>query len=623
MTPFADLFSALLGPWSAGIGACLLGLALTPGMIHLARRRGWVDQPSADRWHDRPVALMGGIAIAGAAAGGLLLGGVSALPVGVLVGSGFVFAVGLYDDVWSISPTAKVLAQVLAAVLVLYEGIAFWQGAPSGVSMPLTFLWVIGVMNAVNLIDGIDGLAATIAAVAAAALALMSSALGLAGWAVVGASLAGASLGFLAYNVPPARIFMGDCGSLFLGYILAVLALVVQGAGGPVAGPLVPVAVLAVPIFDTTFVTVTRLLRGRSVTEGGTDHTHHRLIELGLSERKAVVTLAAVSMAFGGLALSTLWISPPLVVAIVLLGLVACGIAGGYLDVATSAEPSPTAQRPGALSARIGAVMRTFVGGAHWKAVLGLVADLLVVGAAFVVAMHLRHGGAPPDDLMAFGYRVLPGLIAIKLLVFYACGLYRGIWRHAGTSEIVRLILASMGGSLLAMGGWALAAGGSPPVSLFVIDGLVTTAAVGGVRFSFRALRQAVAAHTDGGRRALVVGTGTPTVLLVRYLREHPDSQRTVVGLLDEDAGQKGRQLQGTKVLGSYEDLPRLCEEQDVEEVVVPVEATTTAQRRALREQCAPLEVDCLQFAVSLDAEANPESAPVASPVGNGARRET
>lgn len=141
------------------------------------------------------------------------------------------FAVGLFDDLWTVPPAAKLLVQVLAVVLLLYAGHAFWQGEPAWVSLPLTFLWVIGVINAINLIDGIDGLAAGITAVAAGALVLISLALGQIGLASVAAALVGASLGLLIYNAPPARIFMGDCGSLLLGYLLAVGTLGIQGSG--------------------------------------------------------------------------------------------------------------------------------------------------------------------------------------------------------------------------------------------------------------------------------------------------------------------------------------------------------------------------------------------------------
>lgn len=549
------------------------------------------------------MALMGGVAIAVALLVGVMVGRAGGgLPLwtggSVWIGAALVFLVGFVDDRWGISPTTKIVAQVLATVCVLYAGHAFWRGAPAEISIPLTFFWVIGVTNAVNLIDGIDGLAASIAAVAAAALAVASATVGLSSWAIVGAAIAGASLGFLPYNAPPARIFMGDCGSLLLGYSLATISLAVQGSGGPVAGTLIPVVVLAVPVFDTTFVTVTRLLRGQSVAEGGNDHTHHRLIALGLSEGRATAVLAVVSVVFGSVALSTLWIPPALAIAVVLIGFVGCAVAGGYLRAATTPGDDPTAG-PDSLSARFGALFQRFFGGVQWKSVLGVGADLAVVGASFVIALHLRYGGAPPEELRLLTYRGLPAIIGVKLIVFYAFGLYRGIWRHAGTPEIVRLLAASALSTLLSLAGWALWTG-ELPVALFVIDWMVATAAVGSIRFLFRALRQSVAAHVGDERRALIYGSGAIEVLLVRYLRHHPRFQYAVAGLLDEDPSRHGRRLQGTTVLGAPEDLPRLCEVHDVEEVIVPVYTTTAAEREALQDQCVRLGVDCQLFSVAL-----------------------
>lgn len=324
----SETASAGIVPLVGGSAALLGALALTPLLIRLARRGGWVDRPSEDRWSDRPVALLGGVAIAAAVLiGGAVSGATLADEWPVWVGAGLVFAVGLADDLWRVPPAGKVLAQGLATALLLYAGYAFWEGGPVWASLPLTFLWVVGVTNAFNLLDSMDGLAAGITVIAAGVLLLINVTLGQIEFAVVAAVLAGAALGFLVYNAPPARVFMGDCGSLFLGYMLAAAALGVQGSGRPVVGTLVPIAVLAVPIGDTTFVTVTRLLRGRRVTDGGTDHVHHRLVRLGLSERTTVGVLWGVGAAFGSAAWVALWGGPSLALA----------VAGGCLAVVIAA----------------------------------------------------------------------------------------------------------------------------------------------------------------------------------------------------------------------------------------------------------------------------------------------
>ena len=606
--------SALIPVLGGGV-ALLVALGLTPLVLRMARRRGWIAHPSRDRWHDEPVALLGGIAIVGAVVAAVALGdGWAAYGWPVWVGAGLIFAVGLADDLLDIRPEAKLVVQVVATALLLYAGEAFWRGGPFWASIPLTFLWVIGITNAVNLIDGLDGLAASIAAVAAATLAVIGTAIGQVDLGIVAAALAGGSLGFLVYNAKPARIFMGDCGSLFLGYVLAVLALGVQSTGEPVIGTLVPIVVLAVPIFDTTFVTVTRILGGRRVTKGGNDHTHHRLVRLGLSEQGAVLGLGGVSAVFAGSALALFWTTAQLFLAVLLLGVVACVVFGLYLVGSRSYVPREG--RPPAFTERVGAVMQALAGGVSWKSIGGVVADLLVVVAAFIVAVHLRYGGAPPAVQLGLLGEALPAIVVLKVGVFYAFGLYHGVWRHAGTPEVVRLLKASTLASLLVLGTLVAAYGAGPvSVSASILDWMIATGAVGGVRFGFRALRQYFAARRDADTRVLVYGSGDQTFLVVRHLRQRAD--RTVVGLLAEDPSRHGLRVQGVTVLGGPDAVSRLAAEHEVDEVIVPVQETGADERRRLAQRCAAAGLRCQHFAFRLEPAGGTE---VPAPAGDGAR---
>ncbi|MFB6249161.1 MAG: hypothetical protein ABEL97_11395 [Salinibacter sp.] len=605
--------SALL-PLLGGAAALLAALVLTPLVWRWARRSGWMARPSEDRWHDEPVALLGGLALLGAVALAVVAaGGGGAYRWPVWVGAGLIFVVGLVDDLLDIRPEAKLIVQVVATALLLYAGEAFWRGGPFWASIPLTFLWVIGITNAVNLIDGLDGLAASIGAVAATTLAVIGTAIGQLDVAVVAAALAGGSLGFLTYNAKPARIFMGDCGSLFLGYMLAAAALGVQSTGEPVIGTLVPIVVLAVPIFDTTFVTVTRILGGRRVTQGGNDHTHHRLVRLGLSERGAVLGLSGVSTLFALSAVALFWATAQLFLAVLLLGGVGCVVFGLYLVESRSYEPE--GDRAPGLTERIGAVMHALAGGVYWKSVGGVVADLLVVVAAFIVAAHLRYGGAPPPAQVDVMIGALPAIVVLKVGVFYAFGLYHGVWRHAGTPEAVRLLKASTLASGLALGGLVAAYGpDAVSVSVAILDWMIATGAVGGVRFGFRALRQYFAARRDGGVRTLVYGSGDQSVLVVRHLRGRGD--RTVVGLLD-NAARPGLKVQGVEVLGRVEVLPRLAVRHDVDELVIPVHDTGAGERQRLAHVCAAAGINCRHFTLALEPAGENG---FLSPAGDGAQ---
>ena len=610
--------SASLRPWVGGGLGLVASLILTRIVLRVAEHRDWVAHPTDDRWHDRPVALMGGLALFCSVAIGVGGSGMlSVYPWPVSLGATLVFAVGLADDLWGTRPQVKLVVQIAATALLLLAGYAFWRGGPFWVSIPLTFLWVIGITNAVNLIDGLDGLAAGITVVAGAVFALIGSALENWGVATTSLVLVGTSLGFLVYNTKPARIFMGDCGSLFLGYMLALVALDGQSTGGPLVSTLVPVVVLAVPIFDTTFVTVTRMLSGRHVTEGGNDHTHHRLVHLGLSERGAVTALCGMSGIFGGMALAILWSTVQLFLAVVLLGLVVASVFALYLAESRSYDP-PTVRRDPAFTERFGAVMQALAGGFYWKSVAGIVADMLLVVAAFIIAIHLRFGWTPPPEQLDFTVQVLPWIVVLKVGLFYAFGLYHGIWRYAGTPEIFRLVKASTLSSVLALGAVGAVFGvGTISVRVLVLDWMITTGAVGGIRLAFRALRQYFAALRDEGRRVLVYGSGQKEMLLLRHLCLWSDPNRTVVGLLDGDEVRHGLRMQGVKVLGDVGDLPEIARRHDVDEVIMPMHDGKEADRKRVASMCARMNLPCQYFSVDLQPVVGTDQALPAS-AGDG-----
>ncbi|HYU26841.1 MAG TPA: MraY family glycosyltransferase, partial [Thermoanaerobaculia bacterium] len=277
----------------AGGAGFLASLALTPAVRALARSRGMVAKPKSDRWHTRPTAMLGGMAIAIAVLGSVLL----LLPqtrenVIVMAASAALFVVGLADDFLHIKPYQKLIGQLLAAAAVVALGLILPWTASYVVNVLITLFWLVGITNAVNMLDNMDGLAVGVCAIAAAFLAMNFYAGDQLPQALMLIAFAGALVGFLVYNHHPASIFMGDCGSMFVGFFLAASVLAAgtgSGRSRSVAAVLaVPVLVLLVPIFDTTLVTLMRKLAGRPASQGGRDHTSHRLVALGLSEKHAV-----------------------------------------------------------------------------------------------------------------------------------------------------------------------------------------------------------------------------------------------------------------------------------------------------------------------------------------------
>jgi len=270
----------------------LLGTYLARNTAH---NLNWLDKPGQRKVHKKSIPLLGGIAIYGALLATLLMIDSHWLlseGIGLLVGATAIASVGLYDDVRGMEPLPKLLGQIAAASALILSGLMVDISEIYWLDIGITMFWIVGICNAMNLLDNMDGVSAGVAAIACLFFGAIGLHQGQIVPAIVSASLLGATLGFLRFNWHPATIFMGDAGSLLLGFILAALGLIV---GFPTSREhsawIIPVGILAVPIFDTTLVTISRWRRGLRLTDGGRDHTSHRLVKLGLSVRQAAATI--------------------------------------------------------------------------------------------------------------------------------------------------------------------------------------------------------------------------------------------------------------------------------------------------------------------------------------------
>lgn len=287
------------------IVALVFSVVGTPLARRLALASGVVDAPNARKVHKAPTPLLGGAAIYLAFIVAVVLFGsrqeVRQL-VGVLIGATFVSVVGVIDDVRGVRASLKLLAQVVAASILPLVGLQVRLFPSDALNMALTIFWVVGVTNALNLLDNMDGLSGGIAAVAAAHFLLLAAINGQFLVGALSAALLGACIGFLRYNFNPASIFMGDTGSLFIGFILAALGIKLRFLGNTyVVTWMVPVVVLLLPIFDTSLVFVSRLRRGLNpLTTPGKDHLSHRLVALGWTRREAVL-ICWLSASAGGM----------------------------------------------------------------------------------------------------------------------------------------------------------------------------------------------------------------------------------------------------------------------------------------------------------------------------------
>jgi UDP-GlcNAc:undecaprenyl-phosphate GlcNAc-1-phosphate transferase len=297
---------------AAFAGALAVAWILTPLLLKVAIARQVLDAPDERKAQSSPVPYLGGVAIvAGFSAMCLAAAAYDRAPsvlleLGSLLGIGLVLALmGLLDDLrGGISFKLRLLVEVAAGVAVFATGSGTDLPGPVGVDVAITVLWVVGITNAFNLLDNMDGLSAGVAAIAAASFCLIAALNGQFLVAALAAGTAGCAAGFLRHNFHPAKIYMGDAGSLFLGFLLAVLGLKLTLEQTPAAVALfVPLLVLGLPVFDTTLVTWQRLAHGRSPFQGGRDHASHRLVWVGIPVPVAVCLLYATTLALGWLAL--------------------------------------------------------------------------------------------------------------------------------------------------------------------------------------------------------------------------------------------------------------------------------------------------------------------------------
>lgn len=293
----------------AFIFALVISYILTPFVKRLAWKAGAVDIPKDERRvHTKPIPRIGGLAIYIAFIVTVLI----TMPVtdnikGVIIGGTLITILGVLDDIYNLPAKIKLLGQIAAAGILVYFGIKVeWVTNPLGdmvylgkLSIPITIFWIVGVTNTLNFIDGLDGLAAGIASIASFTLMLVALNEGLGPVVILTAALAGGAVGFLPFNFNPAKIFMGDTGAMFLGYVLAAISVMGAIKSATAIALAVPILALGLPIFDTAFAILRRAVNGHPVMKADKDHLHHRLLAIGLTQRQTVLIMYSISAALG------------------------------------------------------------------------------------------------------------------------------------------------------------------------------------------------------------------------------------------------------------------------------------------------------------------------------------
>ena len=613
--------------------ACGASLLLTPIVRGVALRLGAVDKPGGRKIHLVPVPQFGGISIVLSVLLVVLSAGWfeplndmfsfegRSIPA-LLWGSSLIFLVGIYDDLRPIPAWGKFLAQSVAA------GIAIWCGVrielistlgtgaiDAGIlAVPLTFLWIVGLTNAFNLIDGLDGLATglgIIAAITSATIFFMGGNVSDGLFLLV---LAGALIGFLRYNFHPASIFLGDSGSQFIGYVLAVTAVTGSQKGATALPVIIPLLVFELPILDTFLSMLRRALKreegsrpprtsmeiwiesAKRMFEADRDHVHHRLITMGLSHRAAVLTLYALAAGLSLLALVAVAAHYRNAGAILLTVIVATYIGVGKLGY------------EGVAFLKTGTLLRWGERVRCTRLSSLALLDVFLIATAYWAAFVLKYDGAWTEATLQWYLIAFPFALIVQVSVFWSLGLYRGVWRAMGAGDLLSLGFAIGIAVLLC---YVLAMVYEPPAGIRAFWGInwilleiliVSGRAAGKILVHLRRRSD----ETEG-TRVIVYGAGRRGEWILRELNENRRLAFQPIGFLDDDARLTGRTINRVRVLGSSHDLASILNSHRVSALIVssgkiPAErlryVTTLCSDRQILVLRSQLQLECLSLNV-------------------------
>jgi len=598
----------------------LLGLlssvAITPAVRRFALRIRVVDMPGGRRVHSTPTPRLGGVAVyvsLGLSLGiGSLLAGTAVFSVengwrcvALAVAATAITAVGVFDDAFSLSPRSKLAAEILAGIITVAAG--YQIDAVFGLRLgwlapPLTVFWVVAVVNAVNMVDGLDGLATGTCLIVGTTLLFVSGYRHENSVAFL-AVFCGVLAGFLRYNFTPAKIFLGDSGSLLLGFLIAVLGIESAYKAAVSEAIIVPILALGLPLTEITVTVIRRFLKvirvglpngneGRyryilsrpAIFAADEEHIHHRLVALGFSGLSAVLLLYAVSATLCGAALYFIHGRPidhlATLLAVAVIGAVALAqlryeefrvLKRGLLLPMLDLDPS--------LRRRV-----------------SIIADLIFAAVAyFSASLAEGYAGAP-----SFLILIIP---AIQVGCFVLGGLYRRSYRYGGTEDFLVMLRVLVFASAAAwFTAWAICGWGNPSVGVLVIDDYVLMTWVLGSRLAFRVVDRAFTNQRTSEHRALIFGTGASACLAMEHIRSDPSLGLRVVGFVDDDERTPGGYLLAGLPILKVQELEALPKHSEFDELVLaPREGCDEARLSEILARCREAKIGIRRFSIGYD----------------------
>jgi UDP-GlcNAc:undecaprenyl-phosphate GlcNAc-1-phosphate transferase len=554
--------------------ASLLSLLLTGAILHMSLRRSLLDMPTERGSHEVPKPRLGGIAIVlafYATAATAAMTGFDPLPgseAGIFGAAAMIAVVGLIDDLRGLDARLRLVVQLAAAVVVVLSGVILdqlripllgtIQLGPAAV--PVTILWITAIVNFYNFIDGLDGLAAGVGMIAAAFIVFLSVAAGDRSQAIIYAAIAGALFGFLRYNFPPARIFMGDCGSTFIGFMFAVLSISGARSGVPA---FVTLLLMGGVLGDAALTLARRAIQRKRIFTAHRTHYYQRLTDLGLSHKQVTILEYMIAALLGGSAFLLVSGENEFVSGLAVIW------TGFFLWAVF----------------RIRKLEKGGEGGSAWRIFSVALTDLVLIAASYTLSYMIRLNFSFPEAETRTMIVSLPIVIVVRTAVFYYYGLYKAVWRYTTFDDIVRIFRAvAVGSAIMVVLFTFLFRFESFPRSAFLIDMFILTVFMAGARVATRWFHELPAHEEVEGRRIVIGETGHLAEAVLHEIKQ--TKGMSAVGWLDDRRSMHGRMIHGIPVLGSIGEIESIAADHRIDEIVI----STSFAGRIGRDRIGQLE---------------------------------
>ncbi len=566
--------------------AFVISVLVNLTIIVLSKKFSFLHKnPSQDRWHTKPIAHFGGVGIfLGFFVVAILSKGLDLSQWIMLLAGLAIFLLGLMDDAFKLSAQVKMLFQLIISALLAFYGFHFTMTDQAWVYIPATIFWLILLTNAFNLVDNMDGLCSGLSLISLVFL-ILSNRLGSAGlFENFLFGLLGSTAGFFVFNVHPAKILMGDSGSLFLGFMFAVFSIM---GSWKMASNLflifvIPFLLFVIPIFDTILVTINRKMHGLPVTLGGKDHTSHRLVALGFSQKTTVVMLWALAILFASIALFAGLVKTE-ILGLILGFFIVFIITFGFILTDTKVYQINTSQNHFT-------PLKTNV--FFKRKIFEMIMDAFFIVASFYIAYLLKYDFELDLFIQNQFYKTLPYVFVIKLIVFSLLGLYKGHFSYFHFYHLRKIFWAVLISSLacvlcvLALHRFVMYSR-----ALFVIDFIVALSLVLGSRVFLRWFRETLIQKNIQSLNVLLIGSHSILRYLITHFKTSIHIHLKPIAILTHEKNEVGSYVRHVPIVGLIEDFDHCMKSMKIDRVLMVENPLLAKQYRDIEEKCRSLGV--------------------------------